>query len=55
MVVTALTVATVAAFNYFATLGNIVSSVLQGLLWGVLVAIGLAIVYTVYRRAVLKM
>ena len=55
LVLTAITVAIVAAVNYFATLGNIVTSVLQGLLWGALVAIASAIIHAVYRRAVLKM
>jgi len=55
LVLTALTVAIVAAVNYFTTLGNIVASVVQGLIWGAMVAIVSAVVYTLYRRAVLKM
>ena len=55
LVLTAITVAIVAALNYFATLGNIVASVVQGLLWGAIVGIVSAVAYTLYKRAVLKM
>jgi len=56
LLITALTVAIVAGVNFlFLTPGNALPAVVQGVLWGALVAVGSAVVYFVYKRAVLKM
>ncbi len=57
MAVTAVAFALATALSYLSSLPtpDIVRALLQGLLWGAVVAIASAIVYAVYRRAVLKM
>ncbi|HET7091719.1 MAG TPA: hypothetical protein VFL17_24060 [Anaerolineae bacterium] len=54
MAVTAIAFALAAALAFFATLGNIVTTVLIGLGAGIVVAIVSVLIYRVYKSAVLK-